>query len=247
MAYEKVNWVNGERPINADNLNHMDDGIAEAFRYLGANPIASVENDTPANWKELGLGHAYIQTAGLLNNQPATYGMIINKIAGKYIYQKFISYTSGSVGQVWERTGGSESWFNNGNWIKLLNENNGIQIKKLWENASPTSTFSAQTISLTIGSTSKALIVYAVKYYNGSSEVTGYKIEIIDVGKCGVLENASMANSTSYYVNNKQRSADVKTSGVSFGNGYVTRVTMAPIMDNNGCIPIAIYEIKGAV
>lgn len=123
----------------------------------------------------------------------------------------------------------------------------GVSVTKLWENASPTSTFSAQTISLIIGSTSKALIVYAVKYYNGSSEVAGYKTEIIDVGKCGVLENASMANSTSYYVNNKQRSADVKTSGVSFGTSYVARVTMAPIMDNNGCIPIAIYEIKGVL
>lgn len=244
MAYEKTNWVNGETPINADNLNNMESGIASAFRFLGKELIASVEDDTTANWAALGDGIVYYETAGLLNNQPTTYGFVENIVCCNLVFQTFHAM-NGKSGK-WTRSGNSSGWYSgSANWVKSLDETNGIQIKKLWENASPTSTFSAQTISLTIGSTSKALIVYAVKYYNGSSEVTGYKTEIIDVGKCGVLENASMANSTSYYVNNKQRSADVKTSGVSFGTSYVTRVTMAPIMDNNGCIPIAIYEIKG--
>ena len=31
MAYEKLNWQNGKPPaLNAENLNHMDDGIANA-------------------------------------------------------------------------------------------------------------------------------------------------------------------------------------------------------------------------
>lgn len=31
MAYEKLNWQNGKQPaLNAENLNHMEDGIADA-------------------------------------------------------------------------------------------------------------------------------------------------------------------------------------------------------------------------
>lgn len=28
MAYEKTNWQNGVTPVNAQNMNHIEDGIA---------------------------------------------------------------------------------------------------------------------------------------------------------------------------------------------------------------------------
>ncbi len=30
MAYIKTQWLNDETPLNADNLNHMEEGIEEA-------------------------------------------------------------------------------------------------------------------------------------------------------------------------------------------------------------------------
>lgn len=35
MAYEKTNWVDNETPINATNLNKMEDGIVEASKTGG--------------------------------------------------------------------------------------------------------------------------------------------------------------------------------------------------------------------
>ena len=44
MTYEKINWENQpskKTPINATNLNHMDDGIYEAHERINANSIIS--------------------------------------------------------------------------------------------------------------------------------------------------------------------------------------------------------------
>ena len=38
MVYEKINWENApstNTPINAENLDHMDNGIAEAYNLIG--------------------------------------------------------------------------------------------------------------------------------------------------------------------------------------------------------------------
>ena len=29
MAYERTNWINGTTPLNATNMNNIEDGIAE--------------------------------------------------------------------------------------------------------------------------------------------------------------------------------------------------------------------------
>ena len=41
MAYEKIDWRNQETPLNANNLNHMEDGIAESD--IQAAAIAAFE------------------------------------------------------------------------------------------------------------------------------------------------------------------------------------------------------------
>lgn len=35
--YSKVHWVNDETPVNATNLNNMDDGIDEALKGVNRN------------------------------------------------------------------------------------------------------------------------------------------------------------------------------------------------------------------
>lgn len=50
MAYTKTNWVNGQTPINADNLNKMEEGIANAVNIVklweNASPTSSFEPQT---------------------------------------------------------------------------------------------------------------------------------------------------------------------------------------------------------
>lgn len=41
MAYEPINWVNTATPLNARNLNHMEEGISEAD--IKAETIAAFE------------------------------------------------------------------------------------------------------------------------------------------------------------------------------------------------------------
>lgn len=42
MAYKPIGWVDGETPVNAENLNHMDEGIKSSVRSI--NGIAPDEN-----------------------------------------------------------------------------------------------------------------------------------------------------------------------------------------------------------
>ena len=34
MAYEKITWVNNQTPLNAANMNRMEDGIDEAIKDI---------------------------------------------------------------------------------------------------------------------------------------------------------------------------------------------------------------------
>ncbi len=141
------------------------DNAADArqnLNYIGVNPIASIDDDTPTNWAALGTGHAYISGSGKLNSQPATYGVIENMVVNETVFQTFISHTTGSVGTKWTRTG-KTGW---DAWVKALDENSGIQIKKLWTNASPSSSFAAQTISVDISDYTHIMMVcnYATTY-----------------------------------------------------------------------------------
>lgn len=46
MSYTKTNWVNGETPVNADNMNKIEDGIANALTkpdaVLSSNELVGV-------------------------------------------------------------------------------------------------------------------------------------------------------------------------------------------------------------
>ena len=56
MAYTKTNWVNNNEPaINADNLNHLEDGVEKAY---GVELLAVVDN-APS---ECSVGDKYFNT-----------------------------------------------------------------------------------------------------------------------------------------------------------------------------------------
>ena len=52
MAYTKTNWVNGQTPINATNLNHIEEGIYNIYNDLF--PVGSIvikaDNNDYSNW-----------------------------------------------------------------------------------------------------------------------------------------------------------------------------------------------------
>ena len=50
--------------------------------FLGNQPISAVANDTTANWANLGSGYAWYSAGGLLNDQPAQYGFLLNYVNG---------------------------------------------------------------------------------------------------------------------------------------------------------------------
>lgn len=56
MAYEKTNWVDGETPINAENLNKMEEGIEEAGKTGGIlnGTVVGYTGDTiPEGYEEI--------------------------------------------------------------------------------------------------------------------------------------------------------------------------------------------------
>lgn len=54
MAYEKLNWQDGKPPaLNAKNLNHMDDGIAQA-QQTADEAQQAIANDPLGAWKYVG-------------------------------------------------------------------------------------------------------------------------------------------------------------------------------------------------
>lgn len=269
MAYKRTVWENGVTPINAANLNNMEDGIVEAkeevrsietggtnannaadarqnINFIGTNPIANPEDDTPANWIALGTGVAFISTSGKLKNQPVAYGYLENYTDGNYIYQAIHSLNGKST--VWSRSGTKNDWYSgSANWVKQLDENNGVQKKLLWTNASPTSSFAAQTISLDLSGYDMVLIVHLSNQTDGTFACVSDTLpKSIGVGKGhliygGFIYNATVANRGS----DGHRGLTFSDAGIAFENAVRTTEGLGTAQNNALCVPYQIYGIKG--
>ena len=88
---------------------------SSGFTFLGTDPISSTSSDTTANWVSLGTGYAWYDTAGLLINQPSTWGFVINYKYGSDIFQ--IWNTQGN-GPMYYRCGNAGGWGKP--WTKIL-------------------------------------------------------------------------------------------------------------------------------
>ena len=65
MAYEKTNWVDNETPINAANLNKMEDGIVEASKTGGVleGTVVGWNGDViPEGYEEVKKGYSTEET-----------------------------------------------------------------------------------------------------------------------------------------------------------------------------------------
>lgn len=116
----------------------------------------------------------------------------------------------------------------------------GVEVKKLWENASPNSDFPAQTLP----SQNDADFVLT-KFSVGipSSPNYGYLLEeIVPTGEQGVL-TAPINFNNSNAQGTVHREISANSAGVSFSSGYL-KTSGAPQQDNGYAIPQEIYAIK---
>ena len=115
--------------------------------------------------------------------------------------------------------------------LRYLNRKSSMKL--LWENASPGSTFDAQTISLDLSGYDFCEI-----FYHGVLNDTGYDTRRLPVGYSVWMYVEWNAR----YV----RKATVRTTGVEFGAGYGANFGSSTVQeDTRSCIPLAIYGIKG--
>lgn len=83
--------------------------------YLGENPVKSTADDTTDRWYRIGSGYAWYCAAGLLNDQPAQYGFLLNYVYGSDVYQ---IWNTQSNGPMYTRSGNASGWGRS--WAKLI-------------------------------------------------------------------------------------------------------------------------------
>lgn len=118
---------------------------SQNINVIGLNPIASVENDTIAQWIELGNGIAYCNKADALSNQPSANGFIENIVYDDTVYQTF--YTIGNNPKTYHRAGQVGTGWNSE--FTDFGLSGVLKLKQVWYNLSHASEFpGGQTIHL---------------------------------------------------------------------------------------------------
>lgn len=243
-AQFETGWLlrNGPLPVSKGGTGGTSAaGARQNINYIGIDPImGGTANDTPANWAALGSGIAKINESGIVLNKPTTCGIIISNVVDGNVTQIWQGLTSNGM---WFRQSADNSW---GTWKKILDEDSGVQMVKLWENASPTSNFLAQTVNLDLSNYKAVLIVFRTSWWDGSSEhvKTGCKSEMIRKGDIGVLDSAETTKTSPYYTMSKQRVVTLNDTGATFNSGHMGCLNTNGT-DNASCIPYIIYGIKG--
>lgn len=111
---------------------------------------------------------------------------------------------------------------------------------KLWQNASPNSSFGETTVSLDLSGYDAVLIYFSI--YNGSATYAAYDLSMITkVGKNGYV--SCNAETGSYPTN---RGYTVTTTGVAFKQAYYIKSIGGSLnWSTNLLRPLEIYGIKG--
>ena len=199
-------------------MNNLQYIPSSALSFLKGNGAG----DTTANWVTAGTGLAYISTEGLLENQPMKFGWLYNFTSGSSVVaQQFIGLDGNSP--VWYRSGNNSGWYpGSKNWVRSLDEKNGVQIKKVWQNASPTSAFGNQKLDVDLSGYSFVMILFKL-------DANGRVVppSIVPIGQPAV--NA-YGNSTRFFL--------VHTQDITFDSVGPSASVM---------IPYQIYGMKGVI
>ena len=109
----------------------------------------------------------------------------------------------------------------------------GVTIKNVWQNASPISNFSAQTVSVTIPANAMVMVFASWSTEDASNVICGFA----SVGERGRVYTQ--------WNDRAGRLFTVSTTGVAFQSGMYGSKTDSLAANNAYIIPQAIYVIKG--
>ena len=223
-----TDWTqNGVIPITKGGTNATTPANArQNINFIGENPITNDTDDTPTNWIELGTGIAHCDSSGTSMFIPTEHGILQNIVANNTIAQIWTDLVDGKP-KTWKRSGNAFGWFSG--WICEL------QIIKLWENASPSSSFAAQAISMDELMDCKFVIV---EFEQKTVLIAYGEYEIVN--SIGSASYALPAMAT--------RTVSFSSAGVNFKECYkkgAFNSSTAGTVSNNTLIPIVIYGIKG--
>lgn len=115
---------------------------------------------------------------------------------------------------------------------------NGCKVKKLWENASPTSQFAAQKITVDMGTFDQVRILLRE---STSNTYPYYFIDDFKKNDDGVIVRTLNYDKSGTTVGTSYRTVDVGNTGIAFGAGYINQ---GNVQANNYNIPIIIYGIQ---
>lgn len=121
----------------------------------------------------------------------------------------------------------------------------GVSIKKVWSNASVSSTFAAQNIKLNLTDYDFVLIYWRIHKSGDATDGAAAQMTLLKMGT-GTYMNAIYGIwSGTQYVGFCTRNAWVNTSLVGFADAYWHSGTNSGDKSNNYVIPVEIYGIKG--
>ena len=145
---------------------------------------------------------------------------LFDETTGKYFYPQTVA---------------SQVGMEDGTTLDAFLKSMGSGMELLWTNASPSSEFSEQTISLALSSY-KYVAIENTEMAGSTNDGGGF--DIIPVGKDGSCIGIRKNSGAIYF-----RYAKVQTTGITFGKGsYIAGNTGN---DNNAwCVPLYIYGIK---
>lgn len=202
------------------------DNRADAFYNLVDYEFVNVLNsDTPESWGRAGSGvHSFQDSSrgGSVGNSTIQNWVFCRLIGGSFSPSTVTQLKITNAGQCYTRFGrvASSNW--EVPWTRLLTTSDGIQIVKLWENASPTSAFANQTLTLDFSSYDLVIILF-----NLDSNGRSVSPAIVPVEHPGA--SAFQNNVRTFLVHTN----DIKFDSVSPSSAVM--------------IPYAIYGVKGVI
>lgn len=164
------------------------------------------------------------------DNVTSIFGFLtVEKTSDALYLQTFTRYDSS---EAWKRSYVNDAWTD---WAR------DSRFVLLWENASPSSAFAAQTISLSLSNYE----LVAIEFRTTPTD-TQRSIRIVRKGTTGALTEFVNVTSSSAYMTAINRGATVNSTGVTFAIGYTKGMSDSSTEQSESrVIPTRIYGIKG--
>ena len=114
MALNKINYVDNETIITANNLNQIQDEIINSSFPRIDIGITSAE-DVVSYWRDCGNGYNLIGTLDTVIDQPQQYGLLLNFVCWEDVFQIWNSQPGNGT---YFRSGNHDGW--SGTWRKAI-------------------------------------------------------------------------------------------------------------------------------